>query len=137
MADPGFSRRGYQAERGCQPIVWPKFAANYMKMKKIVPRRACKNLLCPSKTEKDTDTPYFVRKRKCKGMSTLDDLVKYSFKWDFGMEWINKTNCRTNNTRSTRYSLRKMEGTVASKSSDITSNNWKTGLNVVALVNRF
>ena len=29
--DPGFPR-------GCQPIIWPKFAENYMKMKKIGPR---------------------------------------------------------------------------------------------------
>ena len=37
-ADPGFPRGGANPKEGCQPIIWPKFAENCMKMKKIGPR---------------------------------------------------------------------------------------------------
>ena len=35
MADPGFLGGEHQAQGRCQPIVWPNFAENCMKMKKI------------------------------------------------------------------------------------------------------
>ena len=35
--DPGFPQRGHQPKRGRQPIIWPNFAKNCMKMKKIGP----------------------------------------------------------------------------------------------------
>ena len=37
-------------ERGNQPIIWPKFAKKYMKMKKMGPGGASKILLCISTT---------------------------------------------------------------------------------------
>ena len=43
-ADPGFPRRGRQ------PIIWPNYAENCMKMKKIRWGRVCKILLCRSAT---------------------------------------------------------------------------------------
>ena len=49
VVDPGFPRGGRQPERGCQPIIWPKFAENCMKMKKIEPKgwdRVSKIFLC-------------------------------------------------------------------------------------------
>ena len=51
-ADPGFSRWEHQPKSGHQPIIWPNFSKNGMKMKKIGPRggRASKILLCRSAT---------------------------------------------------------------------------------------
>ena len=37
-ADPGFPRGVANPKEGCQPIIWPTFAENCMKMKKIGPR---------------------------------------------------------------------------------------------------
>ena len=38
--DPGFPRRGVNPKWGCQPIIWPKFAENCMKIE-LGRRRAC------------------------------------------------------------------------------------------------
>ena len=48
VADPGFPRRGAPTPRGrgCQRIIWPNFAENCMKMKKIGrgrPKFYCRN----------------------------------------------------------------------------------------------
>ena len=33
--DPLFPRGGANRKEGCQPIIWPRFAENCMKMKKL------------------------------------------------------------------------------------------------------
>ena len=56
--DPGFPRGERQPERGRQRIIWPKFAKNCMKMRKIGLNGGVQILLCRSAPVYNEMTPF-------------------------------------------------------------------------------